>query len=268
MRQTLTQFIQRRGIADSGSPNLDLYLSETHWLSLPAVERLRVLAHVMEQKVQARPPEEQFATLRPVFVRALTESPHDPWLWHAWGERAAALAVRVEARGPRRWMWREAQQSFERAMRLAPGHADLAFAYAKSLYDDAELGARLALEWFEQVLAFSPTHRSARLFLGHCLQQLGRWEEAAEAYETLLRDSGVGLTMLSVRANWAHCLQQLGRGQQADAAYSEILALLDQLPPERCEEALTSLEDGAAFPPQLVERWEGMVARAWTSAVV
>jgi tetratricopeptide (TPR) repeat protein len=268
MRQVLLQFIQRRIVSGLEPLDLDAFLAETEWLRMPVVERLRVLAHVIEQRAQSEQPEDQFTALRPLYIRALQDSPHDPWLWHAWGERASALAARTEARSAARWMWGEAERSLERATRLAPGHPDLLFAYAKALYDDPERAARMALPWFERVLAFSPGHRSARLFLGHCLQQLERWEEAIAAYEALLQEPGAGASLISVQANWANCLQQLGQRDRADAAYSEILRTLDQLPPEHCDEALASLESVGAFPPQLVEHWESMVERVWNASVV
>lgn len=265
MRNELTHFLKQRDVTKL---DVEQFIAQTAWVQMPVVDRLQALAHRVEQAMSAHPPDEQFLALRRIYTRALAEAPHDPWLWHAWGSKAAARALQSARLGTSRWMWTEVEEALERAMRLAPGHPDLAFAYAKVLYDNPSRSATDALPWFRQVLGFAPDHQSARLFVGHCLQQLGRWQEAADTYEALLAESSDGPAPLPVHANWAHCLQQLGQSQRAQAAFSQIFDVLETLPPERCVEALESLDSMDAFPPQLVERWQGMLTTYWRSSML
>jgi tetratricopeptide (TPR) repeat protein len=78
------------------------------------------------------------------------------------------------------------------ASALAPQDAQIAYCLGHALYMDRALSIEEALTWFDCALPISSTHPWARLYRAHCLHDLERWQEAAQAYAQVPRQPFMG----------------------------------------------------------------------------
>ena len=125
--------------------------------------------------------------------------------------------ARGHARGKR---YDQAIESYDRAMAIAPGDADLHMTAGTTCF----LAGRheRALELFERVTRLTPAHASALVNMGAILNRVGRPGEAVDALQralTLERDLPEGYYNLAI----AH--RKLGRQQRAVDAYREAIRL-------------------------------------------
>jgi tetratricopeptide (TPR) repeat protein len=177
--------------AETERIDLDAFLRETDRIAIDPAERLRLLAVEIESKACG------WGALERVYQRALQRAPNDPWVNASRGI-SAAFVVHALSLSPDKVarLQREAYRSLTRAVDLDPNDAQISYAlgHTVSMDDSIEDTAaqEQALEHFDRALAIDPNHAWARLYRAHCLQDLGRWNEAIEAYDRVPRAAFMG----------------------------------------------------------------------------
>lgn len=107
----------------------------------------------------------------------LKNTPNEPEGWRLLGKSYAALERHADA-----------QQAFERAVRLQPGDADLLVETAQARlfnHPEKKLDAA-AVELLEEAMRINPAHQRGRWFIGVAQRQNGQPAEAAKTWEPLL----------------------------------------------------------------------------------
>ena len=95
-------------------------------------------------------------------------------------------------------------------------------------YVDPDHGPAEALPWFDRALAAAPDDGWARLYRAHCLHDLGRFREAAAAYDA------VTPAIFTGEDAWRHehLLEQRAccwlKAGEIERAHAEIVALLER----------------------------------------
>lgn len=135
----------------------------------------------------------------PALREALRLDDHHPRAWHL-------LAAGLHAHGRHA----EAAQALARAGALEPGLADVPATRARWLLDDGQ--AAQALPEIERALAFDPFHHNHWYLLGIVRRQLGRADEAQQAFQAAL-----GLNRQDEQARNALARLQAGGGRADDA---------------------------------------------------
>ncbi len=119
----------------------------------------------------------------------------------AWYERGG----RLEASAPE-----QARAAYERALELAPRHAEARVNLGRLLHDAGDVAA--AEHQYRLALAANPNDATATFNLGVALEDLGRTDEAIQAYQkaTALEPDGA-----DAHYNLARLYERLGRRPQA-----------------------------------------------------
>jgi tetratricopeptide (TPR) repeat protein len=117
----------------------------------------------------------------------------------------------------------------------------------------------LALEWFQKAISVDPGFGWARLYRAHCLHDLGRWSEAADAYSDVDPAFLVGNLAWRydlLREQRAHCLLQAGDRERALTEFLGILQRYEKEPRLARYQLLRELTAAAegVFREQLSER--------------
>jgi tetratricopeptide (TPR) repeat protein len=148
------------------------------------------------------------------------------------------------------------------ARELLPDDPYSAHRIGKILYDDPDGAVADALTWFERALALDPLHGWSRLFRAHCLQDVGRWAEAAAAYHAL--DAAFFVEERAWRYEFvleacAHCRLEAGELAAAEAAFDALLMRWESNPHLAREAWGRYIERAAAGPlPSLLPRWQAL----------
>ncbi len=184
MEDWLESNIRAKEVAGVARLDLTAYLRQTGEVDLPAQERLRFLAMFLEHEVTSLSLEEWLALDR-IYEAALGLDDEDPWVHHSRAVCAKFFAegfFRDDEAEPRRRILATAWSAAFEAARLAPGSADVLYLLGSLAYEDSSRGIPEALRYFEQATEADPKHPWALLYRAHCLQDLERWRDAADAY--------------------------------------------------------------------------------------
>ncbi|MEZ4447154.1 MAG: tetratricopeptide repeat protein [Polyangiaceae bacterium] len=96
-----------------------------------------------------------------------------------------------------------------------------------------DVSVERALHLFDEALARAPDHAWARLYRAHCLYDLERWTEAADAYAAVPKgafDGPRSWRMHLLVEQRALCLLRGGRREEALALFSKILGRYEAQP--------------------------------------
>ena len=234
------------------------YLRRTAESGLPAAERLRQLAVFLdvERHVTASATRAGWSVLRRIYDEAARLDPRDAWVRCSRAASALGALVLLQPGDPfRARLWREALHSARAAVDLDPADAHAHYLLGKVHYWHEPAQPALALASFEEATRREPGHAWARLYTAHCLHDLERWAEAADAYGQVDRGVFTGPSggwrrelMLEQRA---YCLLRGGRRAEAVVAFTEVIRRRE----EAFERGEDPLESDALFilPKLLVE---------------
>jgi tetratricopeptide (TPR) repeat protein len=207
------------------SLDLRAYLSETARFEIDAGERLRLLAvHLDEQGLV------WWEVFSRIYEAAKRLSPRDPIVLQSEAITALNLALGLDC-GDAVWkrLVAVAKRASVRAVELDENDADLHYTYGSALYTDDDTEG--ALESFDTALAHAPEHPWARLYRAHCLHDLERWSEAADAYARVDHAVFVGpraWRMELLREQRAYCLLQAGQREEGLALVQEVVRRREQ----------------------------------------
>src|SRR5262249_55967768 len=156
-------------------------------------ERLRRLGIRLESRLSWR--EEQpraWLALDRLYAAALQLNPRDAFVHlsraistkeHAEGLLHSGVTRDAWTDSSLRRMMRVAYEAASAAMDLMPADVDVLYTMGDLCYVDPDRGPGEALPWYESALEQDPSAGWALLYRAHCLQDLGRWREAADAYD-------------------------------------------------------------------------------------
>ncbi len=235
--------------------DLTVYLRDTARFDIPLAERLRLLAVAVEARALGGPPRRSWAILDRIYSKALHDAPDHAWVHASRGISASELAAMSEG-GEAERLNAIARRELLHARALAPQDAQIAYCLGYVLYMDRESSIEEALTWFDCALSISSTHPWARLYRAHCLHDLERWQEAAQAYALVPPQPFMGpaswrMDLATEQQAW--CLLRAGDIAGARQKFEMILARYEKEP--GLWERSHYLESAATeFFPDLLER--------------
>lgn len=229
----------------SAIESLDLtsFLRRTATIDIAPDERLRRLAIHIESDLAVR--EEQlraWLTHDRIYRAALDLNPRAVWVQLSRAisarEHSEALPLRrnTEAwkESPlRRRMMRTARDALREALAVEPDSAEALCLMGQHCYFDPDEGLVEAVRWYEGALEREPGMGWALLYRAHCLHDLERWKEAAEAYDAVPPNSLTGPKawryehLLEQRA---YCLWRAGEVERATRALKALLTRWERSP--------------------------------------
>lgn len=234
----------RRG--ELASLDLGAYLSETSCFDLDAGERLRLLAvHLDDQCLVAEDNElNRWEVFSRIYEAARQLAPRDPVILQSMTITVLRLAAGLR-RGDddHRRLVTIAKRASAHAVEFDETDADLHYTYGSALYVDDAADPEEALEAFDAALARDPAHAWSLLYRAHCLHDLERWSEAADAYARVKHSDFVGhraWRMELLREQRASCLLHAGRFEEGIALAEDVV--------RRREKALASGGDWLRSP--------------------
>lgn len=227
------EFGSANPVPDFTGLDLEGYLQRTAGFSLSAVERLRQLAIFLERECSTGYPAKDWAVLRRVYDFGATINPSDHALWWSRGITATHLAeIQSDPRlaDPRlaEELFAEGEAACRKALELAPGNAGILYSLGFNAYLNPRRKVGEAREWFTAALGKEPGHVMARLYLGHCCQDDGEWQEALDVYsgvdqEQLARDWPRWRTV-KLREQIAFCCLKCGLRDESILRFQEVLS--------------------------------------------
>lgn len=255
-----------QGRVELQSLDLTAYLRRTAGSDLPAAERLRQLAVFLdvERHVTSSATRAGWSVLRRIYDEAARLGPKDASVRCSRAASALDALVGLRAGDPFRGrLWREALHAARAALDLDPADAQAHYLLGQVHYWHPPAQLALALASFEEATRREPGHAWARLYTAHCLQDLERWAEAADAYDHVDRGAFTGL-----RGGWrrelmleqrAYCLLRSGRRADAVVAFTEVIRRREEAF-ERGEDPLES--DALFILPELLVKAASTELRA------
>jgi len=168
--------------------NLDQYLRDTGDIDLSAEERLRQLAIQLEGTLFFENTTRNWVALNRVYEAAIRLAPRDELLFASQGVSASNMAVLANPDKEAEviaTLNETAHSALSRAADLAPFDDQIAYAQGHALYMDRTRDQADALAHFDRAIRLNPEHAWARLYRAHCLHDLGRWQDAVDAYSTV-----------------------------------------------------------------------------------
>ncbi|MGH1348472.1 MAG: hypothetical protein ACRBN8_43380 [Nannocystales bacterium] len=149
-------------------------------------------------------------------------------------------------------LWRIALGAAETACGVDDANPDLRYTLGHVLYHVRPSRTTEALAAFEHAIALDDGHAWASLYRAHCLHDLARWNDAAQAYERVDAAAFAGHAAWRIellREQQAYCLLRAGHRQDALRVFTAVI--------ERCEAAISRGEDSLnspvlGEPPQLL----------------
>ncbi|MEM1412289.1 MAG: sulfotransferase [Pseudomonadota bacterium] len=115
-------------------------------------------------------------------------------------------------------------------LKETPGHADAAANLAVLLEKTSQLDDALA--WVDRALVLAPNNATAALTRARVMRRLGRFEEAAAQLETLLERPLPPMSRIIAANQLGHCLDRLGRHEEAFGRFTEANRLQQETDPE------------------------------------
>jgi tetratricopeptide (TPR) repeat protein len=165
--------------------------------------------------------------VKAIYDAALRHHPDHPDVLTSLAIDAAENAERAEGDAAAA-LWRTAHTAAERALAVAPTDAHGWFVRGRVRYDDPAVPVTDALADLEAAVQLDPTHGEARMFVGHSLRDLHRWDEAAAAFAAVDR-AAVVYDAYRVDELQADCLLRAGRVEEATARFAAALDAMEPL---------------------------------------
>ncbi|APR75526.1 Hypothetical protein A7982_00872 [Minicystis rosea] len=212
---------------------LTAYLRATASIPLAPTERLRQLAIALESSLLRGTQPRGWLALERIYAFGRSIDPGDPVL-----ETSRAITAEQAARDAddqpdvRRRMLLVGKDAAGRAIDLKPDHA--AAHYVLGMLDYSRNGSlESALACFERAIRHDPALGWAQLYRAHCLHDLERWAEAAQAYADVDPSYFTGRSAWRydlLREQRAFCLLQAGDEERALAEFLAILHRYEREP--------------------------------------
>ncbi|WP_437597028.1 hypothetical protein WMF28_30985 [Sorangium sp. So ce590] len=214
--------------------DLTAYLRETTHINLPPAERLRKLAIALEDQLSAPEQPRGWLALERIFAAGVALDPDDAEIQVSRAITAELCASCIDNRPEaRRRMIQVGRAAAARAIELRPNDAAAHYALGMMEYSFEHGSMLSALASFETAVACDPSFGWARLYRAHCLHDLRRWPEAAQAYSEVDPSFLVGPKTWRndlLREQRAWCLLQAGHTEQALTEFLGILHRYEQQP--------------------------------------
>ncbi|MEZ4393259.1 MAG: tetratricopeptide repeat protein [Polyangiales bacterium] len=218
---------ERHDVAQLEALDLTAYLRDTAHIRLAPTERLRKLAIALECQLNASEQPRGWLALERIYAAGSMLDPSDAEIEVSRAVTAELCASCVDNRPDvRRRMILAGRAAATRAIELRPSDAGAHYALGMLHYSFQDGSIEVALNCFEAAIAADPSFGWARLYRAHCLHDLGRWSDAAQAYSEVDPSSLVGPRAWRydlLREQRAWCLLQAGQREQA---LSEFLGIL------------------------------------------
>lgn len=234
--------------------DLTAYLRDTARIDLGPTDRLRELAIALESSLLSVDQPRGWLALERIYNFARALDPRDAVLETSRAITAEAASAQVGDRlDLRRRMILSGREAAGRAIEIRPSHAAAHHMLGMLDYSFRDGSIESALACFQRAIAEDPNLGWARLYRAHCLHDLGRWEEAAEAY------SEVAPSFLTEHRAWrydlfreqrAWCLLQAGYRERALAEFVAILHRYELEPKLAQRQLLRELTAAAEGPLQ------------------
>jgi tetratricopeptide (TPR) repeat protein len=207
--------------------DLTRYVRDTAHIELSASERLRQLAIALEDELSFAPQPRGWLALDRIYAagRALDLDDADIEISRAISAESCAACL-YDQQDARQRIILAGREAADRAIALRPEDALAHHALGMLHYSSAGGDIEHALSCFERAVALDSKLGWARLYRAHCLHDLGRWSEAAQAYSAVDPSFLVGPKAWRydlLREQRAWCLLQAG---ERESALAELLALL------------------------------------------
>jgi hypothetical protein len=228
--------------------SLDLrsFVRDSAHLGFDAAERLRLLAvHLDDESLVVTGTSlARWEIYKRIYAEARRLSPDDPWILRSMAITALDIAESAERdEAGRDRLWNEAASAAWSACELDDADPQLLYTLGHVLYCAWPSRTEEALVEFERALVLDNADQWANLYRAHCLQDLRRWREAADAYAGVNASAFVGAKAWRVellREQRAFCLLRAGDRNEALAAFVEVL--------QRREAAIARGEDSLESP--------------------
>lgn len=247
-----------RGLKIEDAERIDLrgFLRDTAEVELPAQRRLAELGFSLMSELPGLPVRRAWAAVSRVYEEALRIEASDALVYCLQGLAAIERAI-VEQEEERRWLLDMGLQVIRQGLTIDAEDAELHYLLGYALYDDGAKQAERALASFEAALLWDSGHRWALLHKAYCLQDLERWERAAEAYEQVPRERFQGLIswrmdLLIEQRAW--CLLKSGRQRDAREDFERLLTRYEREPRLAEWMTLQYFESALAWFPDLEPR--------------
>ena len=209
--------------------DLTTYLHNTSHINLSATERLRQLAIALEDHLSVSPQPRGWLALERIYAAGTALDPNDSDIEISRALSAEYCAACLsEPKSARRRIILTGREAANRAIALRPGNASAHYALGMLHYSFAEGSVEDALSYFERCVVLDPKFGWARLYRAHCLHDLGRWIDAAQAYSDVNPSFLVGPRAWRydlLREQRAWCLLQAG---ERERALAEFIALFQR----------------------------------------
>ncbi len=255
LREWIREQLELHSVDDVARLDLREFLraTEREHRSLEPDERLRMLAIEAEGTCCASPQPRGWRALDRIYKAALALCSTNSNL-HA--SRAIGAQQCMEAarwsRPPRpelaRAIFEEGRAAALEAIARAPDDVHAYSVLAQLHYFSEHASAEQTLAHYERALEVDPTCGWSLLYRAHCLHDLGRWAEAADAYEAVPRahyQGRVAWRYVVALEQRADCLLRAGRRDEALAGFRDLLGRLARAPALVERAALTMLVDAA-----------------------
>ena len=233
----------------------ELVLRELELFAGTASEKLRWFAIWLEEDVVPH-----WTVVSGLYAEAVRRDPMDPRLRYSWALAAYNYADFVPE-SDRASMIHDAARLAEDAVRAAPDDPYAHYVLGLALYDDETRPVADAEREFRRAVELRPGFAAARLYLGHALQDLGRWDEAltemqAVSDEGLMAEFGSlqRWRVAKLREQVAVCLLRLGRIAEAEHATEEFLHIAEQAEPSDLQPPEQLLELASLVPERMAAR--------------
>jgi tetratricopeptide (TPR) repeat protein len=229
----IAQMFHGRWLPDITDVDIERYLHDTEAYSTSASERLRQLAIYMSEHGKTGDPADDWAPLRKIYERAHELDPNDPSVLSSWGISATNYAKDADNENDRNSILADAEAAHKKAAALDPRNADIAYALGTTLYADKGRDVSEALQWFQRALELQSDHYMAQMYVGHCLQDMGKWKEALEAYlhvdQDMLAREWPAWRSAKLKAQIALCHLRVGARHAASEAFVKLLNDLEKI---------------------------------------
>ncbi|CAN97661.1 hypothetical protein sce7492 [Sorangium cellulosum So ce56] len=245
---------EKLGTAELEALDLTAYLRKTAHIDLAPTERLRRLAIALEYQLTLSEQPRGWLALERIYTAGRALDPDDAEIEVSRAVTAELCASCVDDRPEvRRRMIFAGRTAAERAVQLRPNDAGAQVALGMLHYSFQYGSIESALACFEAAAVLDPSSGWARLYRAHCLHDLGRWSEAAQAYFEVDPSFFVGPNAWRydlLREQRAWCLLQAGERDQALAEFLGIMQRYELQPGLARYQRLKELTAAAEGPLQ------------------
>lgn len=237
------------------------FLRDTAQFELPPAERVRRLAIFFEEE---RFDPDGWLALQRLYDHAAKLDPSDVLVL---ASNAASAIFFAEIFDPPESsdLIGKAKTLLQRAREKDPRNAHVLYLTGYCEYMDPAGSIPDALTWLEQACENDSTDAWAHLYRAHCLHDLERWREAAEAYEAVNGSAFKGPVAWraeKLREQLASCRLHSGDEVGALNDFERILKIYEQLPPDRIIDMSDLIEAASGvFRKQLAERVAALAER-------